>query len=193
MLTIPSLRDWRSVRDWKRTWRDPPGYVGPGYRRCKCCSAPSSVSGQCGCCSLGSPATLHATCTAFSSSGGGTLCPTLQGPVCTPVGLTLPMANAGTGCSYTSNVVTDNCHGLGGPRKINCSLNCIGGNWMFDFAFIDGCCSFGAQQSGTINAQSPNSGSTCAPISLTYTFTVPYANQPNLTGCSGTWTWNVTL
>ena len=44
MLIKPLRPDWRIERDWRRPWRDRPGYVGPGYRKCKCCACPCPCS-----------------------------------------------------------------------------------------------------------------------------------------------------
>lgn len=58
----PLRADWRIVRNWNRIWRDPPGFMGPGYRKCKCCVH----TNPCTTCSGGIADTVHAT---FSSSG----------------------------------------------------------------------------------------------------------------------------
>ncbi len=57
--------DWRIGRDWRRIWRDPAGFFGLGYRRCKCCNKSSSPAIG-GCCCTSIPSTLHVT---FANSG----------------------------------------------------------------------------------------------------------------------------
>jgi hypothetical protein len=122
------FRDWRRPRDWKRPWRDPPGFFGPGYRRCNCCAAPSSGPPMIAFCKCSLPTTIHVT---FAVTGA---CSGLSGQT---IPLIWETTNA-TPCdsssgSYTADFTDGNgCHWT-------MSLICSGpalGNAVFGIAYL---------------------------------------------------------